>query len=647
MLQVGELHRRASKREIWAARHEGANYEALEGDCLTALTVCMRTHCLLCLLILLVAVVNCLCHLHPLAFLLYSTQHPQDTSDKQARITSTQLASQAHLHQAEYTPACASAGLRGREIESTSNSTHPSMVNQAARNKKKKAKKQAAARQDTGSTTEAEQDAYLAAAHAQAQLERERLALEHQRRAALVEAAAAAEFQGRQLQHGSYHVAPDGTVYDEHGELMEDEDDEEEDDEEDEDDLDDEDLEDEEDDDEDDEDEDDDDLLDEDEELRIEVDHQVLQEHQRYIRQQQQAQSQQQQQSRSRQPSSTTAAAATHEALLGTANDLYKQIENAAAAALSGAHAGQQRGGNAGVNAASFSTSLFPAATGGEEDDAYWLSLPSHLRSFIRSALPLAAGLSTSPQSQQQQQQGGNNGLPTAQQINLTPDQMAAAAAQLAQVVQNGWASTLAKEPLDSPLRSALLNAQQQQANAQGGQRGSGNSTTTTIPLGAFALPLHPHPDSPEAAAAFQAAAQAAAQAAVGGGNNNGSNGGNQASTLPFPSLANLQASLLQLAKMPPGDLASHPGFPGNPFTAPMSNNTEGVPSPQMPQQAAGESKSSKKKKKKQASQAAAAAAAASIPTPQQQQPPMPAQPMQPIPERVSNKDHACLTSLC
>jgi hypothetical protein len=60
-------------------------------------------------------------------------------------------------------------------------------------------------------------------------------------------------------------------------------------------------------------------------------------------------------------PSQTIPLPQTQADLLATANDLYRQIESAAASALnSGAHAG----------------------AGGDEE--YWSSLPAHLRSFIR-----------------------------------------------------------------------------------------------------------------------------------------------------------------------------------------------------------------------------------------------------------------------
>ena len=177
---------------------------------------------------------------------------------------------------------------------------------------------------------------------------------------------------------------------------------------------------------------------------------------------------------------------------------------------------------------------------------------------------------------------------PGGQQINLTPDQMAAAAAQLAQVVQSGWANTLAKEPLDSPLRQAAAAAAAQ-AQAQAGNPGAnGNPATSTIPIGAFTLPLHPHPDSPEAQAAFRAAAAEAAAAATqqqqqGGRAGSNATAGQQAP--PFPSLASLQNSLLELAKMHPNlssaAAGAFPGFPGFAMPgSPAGTNANGTQQP-------------------------------------------------------------------
>ena len=189
-------------------------------------------------------------------------------------------------------------------------------------------------------------------------------------------------------------------------------------------------------------------------------------------------------------PATTTAALAHSQAdLLATANDLYRQIESAAAAALANhlppgslASAGMASFSQNGVGGAA---AALPPRASDETDDAYWLSLPSHLRSFIRSALPLAAGLA--PGS------GGANGTAnllggsvsanaTAAQaaLNLTPEQMQQAAQQLAQVVQStGWTGV--------GLGGAGVGI-------NGGGPNS-TTTTTTIPLGSFTLPLHPHPD--------------------------------------------------------------------------------------------------------------------------------------------------------
>jgi hypothetical protein len=168
---------------------------------------------------------------------------------------------------------------------------------------------------------------------------------------------------------------------------------------------------------------------------------------------------------------------ATQQELLATANELYKQIEQAAAAALASGPAN----GNGGTTPGGMGV---PADT----DDAYWLSLPAHLRSFIKNALPLAAGL-TPP--------GSNSTAAAAHALNLSPEQMHQAAQQLAQVVQStGWASLGVNGP-----RSA--NA----ASANGG-----STTTTTIPLGSFTLPLPlpTHPDHVPANKSNLAQAQSA-----------------------------------------------------------------------------------------------------------------------------------------
>lgn len=72
--------------------------------------------------------------------------------------------------------------------------------------------------------------------------------------------------------------------------------------------------------------------------------------------------------------------------LLSTASDLYRQIEAAAASALS--------------THPSFAASFPPPpdGTGGHPpttDEAYWTSLPQHLRQFIRCVLPLTPSRNT------------------------------------------------------------------------------------------------------------------------------------------------------------------------------------------------------------------------------------------------------------
>lgn len=92
----------------------------------------------------------------------------------------------------------------------------------------------------------------------------------------------------------------------------------------------------------------------------------------------------------------------------------------------------------------------------------------AHLRSFIKNALPLAAGL---------------NGTSAGSAVNLSPEQMHMAAQQLAHVVQTtGWASLGLSAPPDL---SSLRNASATDLDGSG----------TTIPLGSFTVPLHPHPD--------------------------------------------------------------------------------------------------------------------------------------------------------
>jgi hypothetical protein len=163
---------------------------------------------------------------------------------------------------------------------------------------------------------------------------------------------------------------------------------------------------------------------------------------------------------------------ATPSDLLSTASDLYRQIEAAAASALS--------------THPSFAASFPPPppGTGATTDEAYWTSLPQHLRQFIRSALPLAAGL-TSPGGN-----NNNNGIHSSSLgigvgvtgVNgqplppLTHEQLSSAAAQLAQVVQSNWGSLgLGNLPTQAQLAS--------QAN-------SGNGRGATISLGSFPVTM-------------------------------------------------------------------------------------------------------------------------------------------------------------
>jgi len=201
---------------------------------------------------------------------------------------------------------------------------------------------------------------------------------------------------------------------------------------------------------------------------------------------------------------------ATQQELLATANELYKQIEQAAAAALASTPstngATTTRSGSIPLPSGKiFFQYLFHKElylgneagplTGDETDDAYWLSLPAHLRSFIKNALPLAAGLA--PGSNVTSGNNANNPSATAaaaaaHALNLSPEQMHQAAQQLAQVVQStGWAS------LGANLNGSLPNGTTQRNQSTP----SSNTTTTTIPLGSFTLPLplHPHPDYPSA----------------------------------------------------------------------------------------------------------------------------------------------------
>ncbi|KAI9625949.1 hypothetical protein KEM48_010649 [Puccinia striiformis f. sp. tritici PST-130] len=108
-------------------------------------------------------------------------------------------------------------------------------------------------------------------------------------------------------------------------------------------------------------------------------------------------------------PSLAAATRQTQEDLLATANDLYRQIESAAAAAL--ATTQYPKSSNSILNSNNSNQSSTHHQSGHSnsnnhsphpDDDAYWTSLPAHLRSFIRSALPLAAGHSSSNSNQSQ-----------------------------------------------------------------------------------------------------------------------------------------------------------------------------------------------------------------------------------------------------
>lgn len=165
---------------------------------------------------------------------------------------------------------------------------------------------------------------------------------------------------------------------------------------------------------------------------------------------------------------------ATPSDLLSTASDLYRQIEAAAASALS--------------THPSFAASFPPppnSANGGQTtDEAYWTSLPQHLRQFIRSALPLAAGLTTGPNGQPLPMPNGPttlssvvagvNGQPLPP---LTHDQLSSAAAQLAQVVQSNWGQ-LGLGPAPPSLTTGAGGAR------QAGQNGA------TISLGSFPVTM-------------------------------------------------------------------------------------------------------------------------------------------------------------
>jgi hypothetical protein len=181
-------------------------------------------------------------------------------------------------------------------------------------------------------------------------------------------------------------------------------------------------------------------------------------------------------------PTSTAAHAHSSPSdLLSTASDLYRQIEAAAASALS--------------THPSFAASFPPPPPGtglpgaAATDEAYWTSLPQHLRQFIRSALPLAAGLTAPPLTGPGA--GGNinsaltgigvgvTGLNGQQLPPLTHDQLSSAAAQLAQVVQSNWGQ-LGLGPIPTGVTGGIV----------GGGRGIPTAGSTTISLGSFPVTM-------------------------------------------------------------------------------------------------------------------------------------------------------------
>lgn len=238
-------------------------------------------------------------------------------------------------------------------------------------------------------------------------------------------------------------------------------------------------------------------------------------------------------------PSLAAATRQTQEDLLATANDLYRQIETAAAAALA-SHLSPQSLANIGNNNSPASGGIQGGGSGHSnqnghaphpDDDAYWTSLPSHLRSFIRSALPLAAGHTSANSNQNPSSQnhppvlpnlssfahatgmitsttGSNNSQSVPQ---LSSEQMAAAAEQLARVVQShDWGravSTAAQQAglTHSNSMNHILNGNTRPSHNFGRDINGGAATvsvtggtvTGTIPLGSFTLPLplHSHPD--------------------------------------------------------------------------------------------------------------------------------------------------------
>ncbi|CAH7684202.1 hypothetical protein BY996DRAFT_4587717 [Phakopsora pachyrhizi] len=240
--------------------------------------------------------------------------------------------------------------------------------------------------------------------------------------------------------------------------------------------------------------------------------------------------------SHSMHPSLAAATRQTQEDLLATANDLYRQIETAAAAALA-SHLSPQSLASIGNNSSSqgsdskSSPGNFSSQNGNSphpDDDAYWSSLPSHLRSFIRSALPLAAGHSSSLSQSQSNLQNHSAILPNlssfasatgmiaptsnsnSQQTapQLSSEQMAAAAEQLARVVQShdwGRAVSTAAQQAGLTHGNAVNGTTRSSSNYSRDGSGGGGATvsvtggtvTGTIPLGSFTLPLpiHSHSD--------------------------------------------------------------------------------------------------------------------------------------------------------
>lgn len=175
--------------------------------------------------------------------------------------------------------------------------------------------------------------------------------------------------------------------------------------------------------------------------------------------------------------------------LLSTASDLYRQIEAAAASALS-THPSFASSFPPPPNSNNSSSNVNNGTTT-TTDEAYWTSLPQHLRQFIRSALPLAAGLTSNNSNNQQNNQNLSGGVTSALErlgsigvgvttgLNgqplppLTHDQLSSAAAQLAQVVQSNWGQ-LGLGPIPTGISTTNNN------------RNVINSSSTTINLGSF-----------------------------------------------------------------------------------------------------------------------------------------------------------------